>query len=363
MKYNLIFGMRTRDWWTLLRENRFAISPRYWPRALIITLVSLLNEFFSWRETRRHGPAILKTRIAADPVFILGHWRSGTTHLQRLLAQDDRFAFVNGYQTTNPHSYLTTEQSHSRLLAGLVPARRLEDNMTLSFAVPSEDEVALSILSPDSPYLIWSFPRNRERYNRSLTLEELDSARVEAWKKVYFQYVQKLTYRYGRPLILKSPPNTCRVKQLLELFPRARFIHIHRDPFEVFQSMLHLIEAWTANYAVLQTFPAYDKNRQIIEQYRLMYDKYFREIPLIPVGSLHELAFRDLEKDPLGQVEHIYDRLELGDFAKVRGDVGRYCESVSGYRRNKYAPLPDDIRALIAERWSPSFAAWGYPAG
>ena len=219
MKYNLIFGMRTRDWWTLLRENRFAISPRYWPRALIITLISLLNEFFSWRETRRHGPAILKTRIAADPVFILGHWRSGTTHLQRLLAQDDRFAFVNGYQTTNPHSYLTTEQSHSRLLGGLVPARRLEDNMTLSFAVPSEDEVALSILSPDSPYLIWSFPRNRERYNRSLTLEELDSGRVEAWKKVYFQYVQKLTYRYSRPLILKSPPNTCRVKQFWSCSP------------------------------------------------------------------------------------------------------------------------------------------------
>jgi hypothetical protein len=362
MKYNLIFGIRSGDWFRLLGFNRFRIAPQCWARALAITLASLLNTFHSWRENRRYGPAIARTRIKSDPLFILGHWRSGTSHLQRLLVQDRRFAFANGYQTSNPHSYLTTEATHTRWLAGLVPARRLEDNMTLGFGVPSEDEIALSILTPDSPYLVWSFPRNREYYNGCLTLEGLDSGRLSAWKEAYRLYVQKLTFKYDRPLVLKSPPNTCRVALLLELFPKARFVHIRRDPFQVFRSMEHLIATWTANYAVLQDFPAFDTTEQILQQYHRLYEKYFAEKEIIPRGQLHEMAFEDLDKDPVGQLAELYEGLGLPDFDAVSEDIVTYCRSVADYRRNTYEPLPDVLKSLIAARWSRSFKTWGYEA-
>ena len=360
MKYNLIFGIRTGDWFRLLRHNGFRIPPRYWGRALVVTLASLLNSIASWRETRRYGAAIARTRIATHPLFILGHWRSGTSHLHRLLIQDQRFAFPNGYQTANPHSYLTTEKVHTRWLGGLVPARRLEDNMTLGFEVPGEDEIALSILTPDSTYLAWSFPRNREYYNRCLTLEGLDGGRLQAWKEAYRLFVQKLTFKHGRPLVLKSPPNTCRVALLLEMFPEARFVHIRRHPFDVFRSMEHLIDTWTARYAVLQDLPPFDPSEQILEQYRRMYGRYFAEKGLIPRGRLHEMAFEDLDEDPVGQLAVLYDELGLPDFAVARQDVERYCRSVADYRRNAYTPLPEDLKALIAERWSQTFANWGY---
>lgn len=363
MKYNLIFGIRAGDWYRLLRLNGFRIGPRYLGRALAITLASLLNTFHSWRENRRFGPAIARTRIKTGPLFILGHWRSGTSHLHRLLVQDRRFSFANGYQTANPHSYLTTEKTHTRWLAGLVPARRLEDNMTLGFEVPGEDEIALSILTPDSPYLVWSFPRNRDYYNRCLTLDRLDSRRLSTWKEAYYQYVQKLTFKYDRPLVLKSPPNTCRVALLLELFPEARFVHIRRDPIQVFRSMEHLIATWTANYAVLQDFPHFDTTEQILQQYQLLYVKYFAEKKLIPPGRLHEMAFEELEEDPIGQLEALYDNLGLPEFGAARDDIAKYCSSVAGYRRNEYALLPDDLRIRITEQWGFAFEAWGYDQG
>lgn len=41
-------------------------------------------------------------------------------------------------------------------------------------------------------------------------------------------------------LLIKSPVHTGRVKTLLSIFPDAQFIYIHRNPYEVFQSALHL---------------------------------------------------------------------------------------------------------------------------
>ena len=56
-------------------------------------------------ELRLLGDDIAKTEMP-DPVFILGHWRSGTTLLHGLMAQDDQFAYPRIYQVSNPHSFL-----------------------------------------------------------------------------------------------------------------------------------------------------------------------------------------------------------------------------------------------------------------
>ena len=43
--------------------------------------------------------------------------------------------------------------------------------------------------------------------------------------------------------MLKSPPHLGRVKTLLEMFPQAQFVHIVRDPAEVFASTKRLWQA------------------------------------------------------------------------------------------------------------------------
>ena len=51
------------------------------------------------------GDAIEATRVEA-PVFILGHYRSGTTYLHELLSNDPGFASPNRFQAFNPSTFL-----------------------------------------------------------------------------------------------------------------------------------------------------------------------------------------------------------------------------------------------------------------
>ena len=110
---SILGGITFEYWLRLLRENRFDIHPSYWLRAVIITASSLGNSLDRRREEATHGRAI-RDAIADPPVFVLGIWRSGTTHLQNLLAVDERFAFPNWYQVAYPHSFLGTEAKRDR---------------------------------------------------------------------------------------------------------------------------------------------------------------------------------------------------------------------------------------------------------
>src|SRR6267154_4300919 len=116
--HNYLAGISAGDWWRLLRENRFAVDPPYWHRALFITLTSVINSYCRRKEEKRFGAVVEKVEITRPPLFLLGHWRSGTTHLHNLLALDtDQFAFANTYQVVNPHTFLTTEEVNTRRFA------------------------------------------------------------------------------------------------------------------------------------------------------------------------------------------------------------------------------------------------------
>ena len=76
---NYLAGIPAGDWWRLLRENHFAVDPAYWHRAAFITLASGMNSFDRRKEERRFGEKVRASEIA-PPRFVLGHWRSRTTH-------------------------------------------------------------------------------------------------------------------------------------------------------------------------------------------------------------------------------------------------------------------------------------------
>ena len=45
-------------------------------------------------------------------------------------------------------------------------------------------------------------------------------------------------------------------------------------------------------------------------KYKAMYDAYFEERGLIPKSRLHEVAFEDLERDPIAQVRQVDETLD-----------------------------------------------------
>ena len=121
------------------------------------------------------------------------------------------------------------------------------DNMAAGFDRPQEDEFALCMLGEPSPYLTIAFPNRGPQYGDYLDLEGLSPRALASWKRTLYQFLQKITFRNPKRLILKSPPHTARLKVLRNLFPEAIFIHIVRDPFVVFPSTVNL---WKSLYRV-----------------------------------------------------------------------------------------------------------------
>jgi hypothetical protein len=348
-------GITASDWLAIWRENRIDFS--YWTRAASITEYSLMNSLLRRYENKKFLTKIMTLQIK-PPIFVLGHWRNGTTHLHNLLAVDQRFAYPNLYQVLFPQTFLCTER-YNWFLRFFLEKRRPLDNMAQEFHMPNEDEIALCNLTGLSPYMGYIFPRRREYYDRYLAFQQVPANEIERWKSGFTLFLKKLTWKHDRPLILKLPPHTCRIRLLLELFPDARFVHVHRNPYTVFRSTDHAYRIGLRWFS-LQGPDLNDLTSYIIKRYRGMYDAFFAQRGLIPSKHFHDVAMEDLVREPFCQMRTLYDTLQLPDFEGVEPALRQYVGSLHGYKKNEYPELSSDLRREIGKAWERCFEEWGY---
>lgn len=354
--FTMMGGLSLDEWARLVWRHRFEFDAPYWGRGLFMTGASALTSIGKLYEDRVYGPQLEHVQVRA-PVFVLGHWRSGTTHLHNLLAVDERFAYPSLWQAINPHTLLSSER-YAHAVAFAFPKTRQLDNMRLGTDVPFEDEFAVCGTTY-SMFWSWVLPRRADYYDRYLTFRDVPAAETEQWKAALLRFYKKLTLHSGRPLLLKSPPHTARIKLLLDLFPDARFVHIHRHPYDVFRSTKRQVEVMTRSVQ-LQQRDMGDADARIIRRYKTLYDVFWEEQALIPPGQFHEIGYEQLEKDPLGTMQSIYEALRLPPFGNVQPALERYLASIATYRKNTHAELPPSLRRTLAETWQPSFERWNY---
>src|SRR5438067_1530716 len=96
-------GMRPMVWWRLCAAHGFRIHPIRWPMAFLIGLITPFNSVMGAVQRMRYGRQIDEAPIKEPPVFIIGHWRSGTTYLHELMHLDERFVSPTPYQCFAPH--------------------------------------------------------------------------------------------------------------------------------------------------------------------------------------------------------------------------------------------------------------------
>ena len=207
-------------------------------------------------------------------------------------------------------------------MVGLVmPRKRPQDNMPMGIEEPQEDELALCSLTGFSFLMSQAWPRNAGAYDRLLTLRSTTEEELEQWKAALMWFVRKLSFKYGRPVVLKSPAHTGRIRLLLELFPNAKFVHIHRHPYAVLQSARHTVLKvtpwWTFQHP---DFSGLDG--AAIRSYQEICEAFFEERALIPAGHFHELSFEELEADPIGQLCSAYEALDLPPSSMSNGRCG-----------------------------------------
>jgi hypothetical protein len=354
----LLGGITLGALWRLLSENGFRVAPAFWYRVFAIATHSSQTSSIQWLEKVRYQRRVADVQIQ-PPLFLLGHWRSGTTHLHNLLCIDERFGYPNNYQCLFPHAFLSWERFGSPAIGHFLPKQRPMDNITWTMQSPQEEEFALCLLSLKSPCLGWVFPQHHARYDKYLTFQDVSGSELVRWKNAFTWFLKRMTWKLQRRMTLKSPPHTARIKLLLELFPNAQFVHIHRHPMTVFSSFKRTLQI-NIQYHQLQHVPDVGFDDWILGQYRTMYDAFFEQRELIPAGNFHEMRFEQLEQDPIGEMRRLYIALNLPDFGQVEPAMRRYVDSIRGYQKNDYPALPDPIRQRISATWRPTFDEWGY---
>lgn len=353
-------SMRITDWFKLLARHRFRIHPFRMPMAAIITGITPFNSTCALVQRFWFGRFIEQTRIETPPVFIVGHWRSGTTLLHELLSNDTRFATPNTYQCMAPHHTFITEHIIGKRMGWLIPKQRPMDNMAAGFDRPQEDEFAILALGAPTPYTRMAFPNDAPDYSDSLNLDECSPEHLERFKAalMYFTKLITLTTKQ-KQLLLKSPPHTGRVGHFARWFPGAKFIHIARHPFSLFPSTMRLWESLDEAQGL--QVPHHKNDREyVFDCFERMYRGYEKQRNEIPPGDLYELKYEDLVKDPVGECEKIYQQLQLNNFEPVREKIIQHMEKEKDFKKNKHPTMDEETANEIRRRWAGYFQRFGY---
>lgn len=349
--------MKASAWFRSLWRNHFAVSPSRIPMVAILTPLSLVNSCLAIVQMGTHGRKIRATHPPDAPIFVLGHWRSGTTLLHELLVCDPRHTSPNIYACFAPNHFLLTERWLKWFLTWLLPATRPMDNMEFHWDSPQEDEWALCNMGLPSPYLTILFPNRPPQYSKYVDLREVSDHDRRKWQNGLQWFLQCLTLRDPRRIVLKSPLHTCRVRALLEAFPNARFVHISRNPHAIFPSMIHTWKRLYKDHGAQR--PHYEGLEQhVLATLRRMYDSFENDRVLIDPARFCEVRFEDLVRSPVDQMERIYREMGLDGFEDVRPTIIERAEQMSGFQPNRFT-VADEIRSEIERQWQTYLERYG----
>ena len=326
---------------------------------------TVLLEPLRWIELARYNKKVNRHRLTKDPVFILGFYRSGTSYLHQFLTQDDRFGYHSNFQMIFPEVMLSSEKWMSPVFEFIFRMFKIQDPVhrtPLSFRFPGEEDGAMTTsLNPRGAAWGYFFPKAMTKYFKKYVLfENIPDSEIEAWKREYIFLLKKISLACGnKQLLLKSPPNTARLKLLLSLYPNAKFIFIHRNPYDVYASNKRFLKITHSIYAVGGT-RSLDLNSIILDIYSQTMQRYLQEKDLVPKGQLMQIAYDDFIRAPVETMRKTYTTLQLDDFS--------YCEkkmAAFATLQNKFVKLehqlPADERKLANEKLEPLIRLWNYP--
>jgi hypothetical protein len=343
--------------WRQLRRN-WDLAPT--PILLWQTLVP--GSLFSISATlqRANARAQLASADCRGAVIVLGYWRSGTTLLHELLSVDPRYTFPTTHACMNPQNFLLSKAPP----AGNHPAvTRPMDDMEVRPDSPQEDEFALLALGARSPYEALLVP---DRLSEALKLadpEDLAPADNARWQSIFLDFLRGVAVQGGkRPVILKSPTHGSRVTTLRRLLPDARFVLVVRDPYTNFESVIRMWRRMFETYS-LGSIPPEDEIREAVMADRPRFEaKLATGTAGLPDNRFAAVPYESLANNMVVEIEKLYSRLELGDFAIVRDAVAAEAERRRSHRAKAQLPAAA-WKERIAADWAEIFTKYGYQTG
>lgn len=196
-------------------------------------------------ETFRRQPEIAEVNVE-EPIIIICTPRTGSTLLHNLMAQHSRVRSPKMWELHRPCPPPTPESEFNdqRIAAsdrefGLY-YRMVPEMRAIHYFAPEAIEecthlfnniftcrLSFSTLANSNSYTDWVMNLNMEDAYRA-----------------YKRYLQVLKFHYqDKQLVLKSPAHILSLDALVKVFPKAKLIHLHRDPATAAGSFCSLTEA------------------------------------------------------------------------------------------------------------------------
>lgn len=233
------------------------------------------------------------------PVFIVGFPRTGTTTLQNLLSLDPGARHLQFFelQTPVPVDPRPAVDRRRRLLSGAISLK------AAYFVAPEMAQIhEVSLTSAEECWPLFFNTFHVLNYDmQGAFVQYGDWLLAQDLRPAYAEYRQALqVLAHGRPperLVLKCPEHLWFIDALIDVFPDAKIIWTHRDPFECVASYCSLI---SLNHRLL--YGQVDAPRvgaHVEDRFLLGVERAMASLDRAEPGRFFHVDFRALVRDPL----------------------------------------------------------------
>ncbi len=360
LSHNML-GCRFDNWLRLLKEN--AVSKDKKGQAAFITLVTFFLSIPAGMEKLIFDIPIKRTKIKKDPLYVVGHWRTGTTFLQNLLSKDEQFAWFDPIKTVSFNNCIMMKPLLGKIEKILLKDARPMDNLDYKMDLPMEEVFAQATISTQAISHMLVFPDRGKgiKFIETAFIDEQGEKQQKEWRKAYDYILKKATYiEKGKQLMLKSPENTCRMKELKRCYPGAKFINIYRNPYVVVQSTKNLFLNAMLLLSLSEPPSEAFIEDTILDLMERIYKKAFEDLYSMPEEDYIDIKYEDFVKNPMPYMKQIYRHLGLSGFEEAKPRFQEYLDSMKDYQTNHYRDMDQGLRNKINEKLGFYFERYGY---
>ena len=142
------------------------------------------------------------------------------------------------------------------------------------------------------------------------------------------------------------------------MFPKARFVHIVRHPFEVIPSTIHMWKI-VLDQNVLNRKGAYPGIEEVTKGFDKILTAIKNDLGNLADENYFEMKFEDLETDPVSMVRNMYSRFHMTFDEALKTSILNYMDNLKNYRKNEFQ-LTIEEKELISRQLSKHMNIYNY---
>jgi omega-hydroxy-beta-dihydromenaquinone-9 sulfotransferase len=342
----LTAGITLKHLFRLLYRHKISWRPRYLVRIFFLFQSACWSSLFSLIDKKRYAKSLGTIEKIPPPIFIIGHWRTGTTLLHKLMSLDPNLKAPTLFDVAIPDGFLSSYHFYRPIMQFMVSPHRPMDMVKMGIDEPQEDEYAIFRLTGFSPLERLIFPESPRYFLSNCDSFLPDREKQAEWEKSLLLFYKKLYHLSGKTIVSKNPFNSLRINELRKIFPDARFIHIYRHPYKVIPSTVNMFD-------IVQKQNCLNKNgvkptiAEVSEVYNNIMAVIRRDLSALPPEYYHEIRFEHFEPDPVRSLRSLYQAMNMEFSEEFEKKVRAYLSEVKNYQKNEFH-LTDEEKNTIS---------------